>query len=59
MMSGMIGLRATSLQNSTTEKSNKKPNNNKKLYGEYKVAPTSNSTYTDPDKALVTVVVML
>jgi hypothetical protein len=44
IISGKIGFSETNLQNSTTEKSNSKPNNNKKLYWEYKVAPTNNST---------------
>ena len=56
---GKMGFRETNLQNSETEKSNKIPNNNKKLYGEYSVAATNSSTYTAPDKALVMVVVML
>jgi hypothetical protein len=55
----MIGFSEINLQNSPTENNNNKPNNSKKLYWEYKVAPTNNSTYTAPDKALVMVVVML
>lgn len=41
---GNIGFKFINLQNSKTENKSNKPNNNKKLVEEYKVADTSNST---------------